>query len=254
VPIGEYFMPTNLSLITIPISHYAEKARWALDYLEIPYRERSHMPPFHRNATKKYGGTSVPVLVTADRSICDSTEILHYLDTLQPGKLYPIEPEIQALSIELETLFNGTLGVHSRRWGYSYVLTPELIYPKWTQGIPLWEKLLFPIVFPKVKPIILQMMDITASSGVESYREIVGVFDRVDRILADGRKYLLGDRFSAIDLTFAALAAPLLQPLEHHIPPTPIELLPMQAQTDIRNCQATSAGRLGLRLYREHRR
>jgi glutathione S-transferase len=246
-------MPTNLSLITIPISHYSEKVRWALDYLELSYRERSHMPPFHRNATKQHGGTSVPVLVTADRAICDSTEILHYLDTLYPGKLYPIEPADRALGMELETLFNQTLGVHTRRWGYSYILTPELIYPKWTQGIPFWEKLLFPIVFPKAKPIILQMMDITASSGVESYQEILRVFDRVDRILADGRKYLLGDRFSAIDLTFAALAAPTLQPLEHHIPPTPIELLPMQAQTDILNCQATSAGKFGLRLYREHR-
>jgi glutathione S-transferase len=247
-------MPTNLSLITIPISHYAEKVRWALDYLQLPYRERAHMPPFHRNATKKHGGTSVPVLVTADRSICDSTEILHYLDTLQPGKLYPIEPEERALAIELETLFDRTLGIHTRRWGYSYVLTPELVYPKWTQGVPFWEKLLFPIVFPKAKPTILQMMDITASSGVESYREIFRVFERVDRILADGRQYLLGDRFSAIDLTFAALAAPTLQPPEHHIPPTPIDLLPMQAQTDIRNFQATNAGKFGLRLYREHRR
>jgi glutathione S-transferase len=119
--------------------------------------------------------------------------------------------------------------------------------------VPLWEKLLFPIVFPKVKSVILQSMDITASSGVESYREILGVFDRVDRILADGRKYLLGDRFSAIDLTFAALAAPMLQPPEHHIPPTPIDTLPAQMQTDIRNCQATDVGRFGLRLYREHR-
>jgi glutathione S-transferase len=246
-------MPINLQLITIPVSHYAEKVRWALDYLQIPYRESAHMPPFHRNATKKHGGTSVPVLVTADRAICDSTEILRYLDTLQPGKLYPIEPAAQALGMELETLFDRSLGVNTRRWGYSYILTPELVYPKWTQGVPFWEKLLFPIVFPKVKSIVSQSMDLTAESGVEAYREIERVFDRVDRILADGRQYLLGDRFSAIDLTFAALAAPVLQPPEHHILPTPIDTLPLPAQTDIRNCQATSAGRFGLRLYREHR-
>lgn len=96
-------------------------------------------------------------------------------------------------------------------------------------------------------------MQIAEGSATESYREIKGVFDRVDRILADGRKYLLGDRFSAIDLTFAALAAPILQPHEHHIPPTPIETLPTQMQADIGNCQATSAGKFGLRLYREHR-
>ncbi len=247
-------MPTNLSLITIPVSHYSEKVRWALDYLQLPYREHAHMPPFHRNATKKHGGTSVPVLITDTQTICDSTDILHYLDTLQPGKLYPIEPQLQSLGTELETLFNQTLGVNTRRWGYSYILTSAMIYQRWTQGVPFWEKLLFPIVFPKVKPIVLQSMNITETSALESYREIERVFDRVAQILADGRQYLLGDRFSAIDLTFAALAAPMLQPPEHHIPPSAIETFPPQMQADIRNCQATSAGEFALRLYREHRR
>ncbi len=247
-------MSTNIRLITIPVSHYSEKVRWALEYLQIPFREFSHMPPFHRNATKKYGGTSVPVLVTNTQAICDSTEILRYLDTLQPGKLYPDEPELQELSTELETLFNNTLGVNTRRWGYSYILTPQTIYPKWTQGVPLWEKLLFPIIFPKVKSIVLDSLNIAETSAIESSREIDRVFDRVNEILADGRQYLLGDQFSAIDLTFAALAAPILQPPEHHIPPSPIQTLPTQMQADIRNCQATPAGEFGLRLYREHRR
>lgn len=99
---------------------------------------------------------------------------------------------------------------------------------------------------------MLERIDITETSAIESYREIGWVFDRVSQILADGRKYLLGDRFSAIDLTFAALAAPMIQPPEHHISPTPIAELPTQMQTDIRTCQATSAGEFGLRLYREH--
>jgi glutathione S-transferase len=247
-------MSTNLRLITIPISHYSEKVRWALEYLQIPFQELPHMPPFHRGATKKHGGTSVPILVTDTMAIADSTDILRYLNTLKPGELYPTEPDLQALSTELETLFNQTLGVHTRRWGYSYIHNPQMVYPKWTQGVPIWEKLLFPIVFPKVKPIVLKSIDVTETSAIESYREIERVFDRVSQILADGRKYLLGDRFSAIDLTFAALAAPIIQPPEHHISPTPIAELPTQMQTEIRTCQATSAGEFGLRLYREYRR
>ncbi len=247
-------MSNNFRLITIPISHYSEKARWALDYLQISFSEVAHMPPFHRGATKKYGGTSVPVLVTDTKVICDSTAILRYLDTLQPGSLYPTEPAVQALIPELETLFNQVLGVNTRRWGYSSILTPALIYPKWTQGVPIWEKWLFPIVFPKVKEIVLKSIDITDTSAIESYREIERVFDRVNEILADGRQYLLGDRFSAIDLTFAALAAPILQPPEHHISPSPLDALPTQMQADICACQATSAGEFGVRMYRQHRR
>ncbi len=246
-------MPTKFRLITIPVSHYSEKVRWALDYLQIPFQELPHMPPFHRGATKKYGGTSVPVLATDTGAIHDSTDILRYLDTLHPGKLYPNNPELQALSTELETLFNLTLGVNTRRWGYSHILTPQLLYPRWTLGVPVWEKLLFPMLFPKIRSILTDSFDLNPTSAAESYREIERVFDRVNQILADGRQYLLGDRFSAIDITFAALAAPILQPLEQSIPPSPLALSPPQMQADIRNCQATPAGEFGLRLYRENR-
>jgi glutathione S-transferase len=247
-------MPTKFRLITIPVSHYVEKVRWALDYLQIPFQELAHMPPFHLGATKKYGGQTVPVLITDSIAIVDSTDILRYLDTLDPGKLYPVEPGLQELTIELETLFNLTLGVHTRRWGYSHICTPELIYPRWTFGVPFWEKLLFPIVFPKVVPILRKQLDLTEKSAAQSYREIERVFDRVNQILADGRRYLIGDRFSAIDITFAALAVPILQPLEQQIAPPSLESFPAQMQTDIRNCRNTPAGELGLRLYRENRR
>ncbi|PSB57003.1 glutathione S-transferase [Chamaesiphon polymorphus] len=246
-------LPNNFRLITIPVSHYSEKARWALDYLAVPYREMAHMPPFHRNATKKYGGTSVPVLITDTGAAIDSTDILRYLDRLYPEKLYPIDPNLQVLTLELENLFNLKLGVHTRRWGYSYILSPQLLYPRWTLGVPFWEKLLFPAIFPRVGKIVRSTYDITETSGAESYREIEIVFDRVDGLLADGRKYLLGDKFSAIDLTFAALAAPILQPPEHHIKPAELESLPAQMQSDIRKAQATPAGKFGLRLYREYR-
>ena len=247
-------MSTNFRLITIPVSHYVEKVRWALDYLKIPFQESPQMPPFHRVAIKKYGGTTVPVLVGNSIVKTDSTDILRYLDTLAPGKLYPIDPEVQELNTELETLFNLTLGVSTRRWGYSHVLTGELLYPRWTLGVPLWQKLLFPLIFPKIEPIIRENFKITATSAAESYQEIIGVFDRVNQVLADGRKYLLGDQFSAIDSTFAALAVPILQPLEQYTPSTPLDLLPAQMQADIHNCRSTPAGEFGLRLYRENRR
>jgi glutathione S-transferase len=246
-------MSTNFRLITIPVSHYVEKVRWALDYLKIPFRESPQMPPFHRGAVQKYGVTTVPVLVGDSIVKTDSTDILRYLDTLHPGKLYPADPELQELSTELETLFNLTLGESTRRWGYSHVLTRELLYPRWTLGVPFWQKLLFPLIFPKIEPILRESFNITPTSAAESYQEIIRVFDRVSELLSDGRKYLLGDRFSAIDITFAALAVPILQPPEQYTPSTSLDLLPAPMQADIRNCRSTPAGEFGLRLYREHR-
>ena len=87
----------RLRLITIPISHYCEKVRWALDLLQLPYIEEKHVPAFHRSATRKYGGISVPVLVTKSGNFTDSTDILHYLDTINSSdfSLFPEEPELR---------------------------------------------------------------------------------------------------------------------------------------------------------------
>jgi glutathione S-transferase len=52
----------NLRLLTIPISHYCEKARWALDRLGLPYVEERHLQVFHYlRSYPLSGGPNVPV-------------------------------------------------------------------------------------------------------------------------------------------------------------------------------------------------
>ena len=54
-------------LVTIPFSHYCEKARWALERTAMPYREERHVQGIHRFAARRAGGgVTVPVLVTPD--------------------------------------------------------------------------------------------------------------------------------------------------------------------------------------------
>ncbi|MEB3343132.1 glutathione S-transferase N-terminal domain-containing protein [Okeania sp.] len=107
----------NYRLITIPVSHYCEKVRWALDRLKITYTEEPHIPLFHRLATFKYDSISVPVLATENHGIfVDSTDILHYLSAIAPPdkKLYPDIPELRKEVEELEDLFDEKLGVAVR--------------------------------------------------------------------------------------------------------------------------------------------
>ena len=66
-----------LRLVTIPISHYCEKARWALERADMPYREERHIQGVHQVAARRAGGgKTVPVLVTDDGAIGESQEIL----------------------------------------------------------------------------------------------------------------------------------------------------------------------------------
>jgi glutathione S-transferase len=240
-----------MTLITIPISHYCEKVRWALDLLELPFVEQARMPPFHRSTTKRHGGGSVPLLVTPDGPIPDSDGIFRYLDRRCPGRLYPVP--LDAAALKLDAQFSDVLGVHVRRWGYSYILSREHLRLPWTYQVPLWQRLLFPLIYPKLEPRVRTMMKVTATSAAESLPHVMAVFAAVELALVDGRRYLTGDRISGLDIAFAALAAPILAPPEHHIP-APLAALPPPMQAEIAAARATLAGQFGLRLYREHRR
>ena len=47
---------TDLVLVTIPFSHYCEKARWALDRAGLAYEERAHLPLAHYLPARRAGG------------------------------------------------------------------------------------------------------------------------------------------------------------------------------------------------------
>lgn len=76
-----------LRLVTIPISHYCEKARWALERADLEYREERHIQGVHRLAARRAGGgVTVPVLVTPQGSIGESALILAWV-TQRAGAL-----------------------------------------------------------------------------------------------------------------------------------------------------------------------
>jgi Glutathione S-transferase, N-terminal domain len=45
------------TLVTIPFSHFCEKARWALDHARVSFREEGHPPGLHRRAVRRVRGT-----------------------------------------------------------------------------------------------------------------------------------------------------------------------------------------------------
>ena len=198
-------------LIAIAISHYCEKARWAMDYLGIDYVEEDHAPPFHQQYTSRHGGSSVPVLVTEDKAFTDSTDILHYLDISTGRKLYPEDLELRERIETLEKLFNEKLGVATRTWAYYYAIQqPFKVAIAWGLKAPLIERARAILSFPQIPQILKQFYGINSATKDAAMQDIKEVFTVVERKLASGQKYLVGDCFTAADLTFAALASPFL--------------------------------------------
>jgi glutathione S-transferase len=79
------------------------------------------------------------------------------------------------------------------------------------------------------------------------------VFDEMNKRLADGRPYLMGDRFGAIDIAFAAFSSPLFAPPEHPLRRETRQELPTAFLTESTALRDTPAGKHALRMYREHR-
>ena len=247
-----------LRLVTIPISHYCEKARWALERAELPYREERHVQVVHRFAARRAGGgATVPVLVTDDGAIGESSEILAWVDErLEPdARLLPAErgerAEVQALCRR----FDEQLGPTGRRLMYVHMLAVrELMLSFNNQGVPVWEDRLIRWGWPLIVAIARRALAITPGIEVEDERVVWREFDHVAELLADGRPYLFGERFGAADLTFAAMSASVLVPDDYGVPLPQPDLMPPPTAALIRRFREHPAGVFARRVIAEQRR
>jgi glutathione S-transferase len=243
--------------ITLPLSPNSEKARWALDYTRLPYVEDRHLPLLHWAATRRAGGgRTVPVLVTDDGVFPDSSDIVRYADrhAAPADRLLPTDAHARAACDALEDEFDERLGPAVRRFGYHHAFADRrIVLTLARQAGPGWQVALLRLALPAVRAYMMRALGITERSADASHALVRGIFDDVGARLCDGRRYLLGDRFTTADLTFAALAAPYVLPPEHPFPP-PAERFPPPVHDLWRAMRAHPAGAFVLRVYADERR
>jgi glutathione S-transferase len=254
---GETRTRTDNVLVTIPISHYCEKARWALDRTGVAYRESAHVQALHRIATRRAGGgLTAPVFVCADGVFGDSDDILSWANAKSlPGRaLYPDDAERANRVRQIEDDFNARLGPHSRRWLYQQLRRRrDLAISYGCTGIPRWERTTLRLGYPLLIAIVAHVLDVTPVTAIQSEREVRAVFDEVGERMADGRRYICGDEFSAADLTFAALAAPVLMPVNYGVPLPQPEELPAYAAEVVGELRTHPAGVHALAMFTTER-
>lgn len=261
-------MSNNLPvLITIPPSHYCDKVRWAMNFVNYKYKEDSYPPVFHMIGTKKHKARSVPILVTESKVIKDSTDILKFIDK-DLNKLYPVE--IRKEVENLEDLFDKKLGPHTRRFAYFHLFnTPQVIFEDFCDTTHPFYDSMYQTFFPIFKLLIKQSMKISPQGTEKSLNIILEVFKTVEEKLSDGRKYLTGNQLTAADITFATLGAPVIMPrnykaykqkkqidadlnrdLNNEEPIDFIDSLSESFATEIRELRKTKAGKFITFLYK----
>ena len=249
--------PTQMKLITIPMSHYCEKARWGLERLGIRYHEERHLQGFHYLRTYSVSkGPIVPVLIDGGRVIVDSTAILKHLDQYasESTRLYSDDPAERARIEELEDLFDDVLGVESRRWVYYHMQRQPIKAIRIArQGTPVIQTILMPLIYPALLMFINKRLKPTEDRVNKGMRKIRQIIRQTDKMLAGGHRYLLGARFTAADLSLACMLAPLVAPRNYGIRLPRPEEMPRSAQPDLNEFISTDSGRYVLSLFENER-
>jgi glutathione S-transferase len=242
-------------LITIPFSHYCERARWGLDHAGVAYVEEAHLPGLHLRSMKKAGGRTVPVLVTPEGSFTDSADILRYCDAKAPAerKLYPVDPAARSDVDALEELCNRPLGKAARLFIYHHTLSsPRGLLAAVRPGLTRLQARLFPFAVPLVRPLIKKRYHVDGPNAEKALATIREVFAEVGARLGS-KRWLVGDRLTAAEITFASLAAPLLRPAGHPATSGSMEALKEPLRSVVLELRATPAGAHALRVYEGHR-
>jgi glutathione S-transferase len=192
------------------------------------------------------------VLVTPDGTIGESQEILEWADERVPAERRLLSSDAGERA-EVDSLcrrFDLQLGPAGRRLIYVHMMRDrELALAFNNAGVPRWEDRMTRIAWPAVERVIRRVLDIRPGCDVEDEAIVWREFDHVAELLSDGRPFLRGSRFGAADLTFAALAAPLIVPPVYGVPlPQPAQ---MRADTAalVGRAREHPAGAFALSLY-----
>jgi glutathione S-transferase len=244
-------------LLTIPISHYCEKARWALDRAGLEYREERHVQGVSRAMARRAGGTgTMPVLVDDDGVLAESEQIVRYADEHldEPRRLFPDDPELRTEVEQLSRWLDQGLGPDGRRLIYAHMLGHKDLMLRFNnQGVPAWEARGMRLLWPLAKRWAVRELGLTPTTIADDGARVRRAFDAIAERLADGRRHLCGDRFTAADLTFASLAASVIVPAVYGVTLPQPDVLPPAVAADVERFREHPAGAYALRLIRDHR-
>lgn len=253
----------KLRLHTISFSHYTEKVRWCLDRLGVVYEEMPNVGILGVLIT----GRTVPALEVPPglTRIGDSPRILRYLWGEFAGRL-PVERtrflEPTPAALELEQRLDRRLGNDVRVWAYSHIFgRRDLTLRSWgieEPQIPAWQRTVLKLGTPVLVFAVKRMLGVTPARGSKALARTHETFDEVDRMLADGRRYLLGESLTFADITFASLAALAVLPPEYagrslRGRPLALDDLDSGWRAEVEGFRQRPAGQFVLRLYREER-
>ena len=166
--------PIKPVLVVFGISHFCEKARWALDWHGISYTEIGWPPGLHRALLKQHGakGSSLPVVLDGDLVVEGSGAIIDWAESKAQDRTRSLNPQTGDLAEtrEIERRADEVVGFHVRRLAYAETLPyySHLVRPTLFLRCTAWHRLIGGVMWPVTRRIMMQMYDIRPGAASES--------------------------------------------------------------------------------------
>jgi glutathione S-transferase len=203
----------------IEVSHFSEKARWALDHKSVEHERRTPTPGMHIPVAlwlTHARAATLPILELDGERIAGSDAIIAALEHRFPEpSLYPRDARQRRRALELAACFDHELGPYTRRLAFHELRRdPE----RWAQIAARMAPALVARLGPLSLPYGRAFAAVRYGAGSEeaaerARRKIRAALERLEAEL-DGGDYLVGERFTVADLTAAALLGPVVMPPE----------------------------------------
>lgn len=245
-------------LVNLAPAVSTEMVRWCCEHWELELRESLHVPVFHIIPLAFYGTSNAqrPAVVYKGKILRTEPQIIKYLDALAPPdkRLVPEGKEGREVLKRVKYYRETTRRAGVVQYMYYHLLKRrELVWTSFTTDTPSFEHPLARWLFPLIKLGLTEGLHLSPARAKRGLINIREGFTAVEKQLADGRPYLMGDDFTLADLSFAACTAPalLLDGYGGHLPT--VERLPEAMRDVVYELRSRPAGQFAARIYRDHR-
>jgi len=204
----------------LKVSHYNEKARWALDYKRLPHVRRAAIPGRHAKIARGLGaGRTFPVLELDGQVLGDSTLIIEALERRYPEPpLYPDAAEDRRRALEIEEFFDEQLGPYLRLLVLQHMLPdPALLLGAFAPDLSPLRRWVARGIHPLTRRKVAADFGIDRQGIERAWSQCERAGERFMAELQDSG-HLVGDGFTVADLTVAALLSPVVAPIEFPYP------------------------------------
>ena len=257
-------MSSKNLLITLLPSTGIDLGRWLLQHYGVVYTEHPHAPIFHILALRMWGegADDYPLFVENGTKFNSNAKILAHLDAKVGAdqhslRLLPDKDKEAALYKdvdELQEFARHEIGNSVVNWSYFNLLQYKwVVWPSITTGVPWYEKLTCLVAFWAIRALMYKGLKLNQQVADDALKVIYAGFDRFDGLLADGRKYLVGDRLTYADLAVSATLGPMIlaQGYQGYLPNQ--AKCPDYMQKVYKELRARPTGQFIQRMYDQHR-